>query len=318
MFPKKIGSVTGLPDWNRLDFGSNSGIPDGFLNRAALKTEGDTQEDGSIAKPWRLCTVQEVEDLKTLIRIFPLWSTSIFLSIPIGIQSSLVVLQALTMDRHIGPHFKVPAGSFIVSTLTSTAIFLPLLDRFLLPTYQSLTRRPLTPLQRVGIGHVLNIVGMAASGLVEWKRLHVVRSHQLITSSSSSATIVPMSAFWLVIPLSIVGVGEAFHFPGQVALYYQEFPASLHSTSTAMISLLVAVGFYLSTAMINLVQRVTGWLPNNINDGRLDNMFWLLVVIGMINFGYYITCSVLYKYQNVDDHDPSKVDDDDEPKQEED
>ncbi|KAM3691700.1 hypothetical protein ACB098_08G032900 [Castanea mollissima] len=44
-----------------------------FLNRAAFKTEGDVGSDGSIAKPWRICTIQQVEDLKTLIRIFPLW-----------------------------------------------------------------------------------------------------------------------------------------------------------------------------------------------------------------------------------------------------
>ncbi|KAF3786766.1 hypothetical protein EJ110_NYTH13516 [Nymphaea thermarum] len=46
-----------------------------FTNKAALITGGDTHLDGSIAKRWRLCTIQEVEYLKTLIRLFPLWST---------------------------------------------------------------------------------------------------------------------------------------------------------------------------------------------------------------------------------------------------
>lgn len=247
-----------------------------------------------------------MEDFKTVIRIIPLWFSSFFLSTPIGIQSSLAVLQALRMDRHIGTHnFKIPAGSFLVFTLVATAISLTLIDRFLVPTYQKLIRRPLTPLQRIGVGHVLTVISMAASAIVERKRLSIVWSDGL-TSSTTSVT---MSALWLVIPLVLVGVGEAFHFPGQVALYYQEFPVSLHSTSTAMISLLVAVGFYLSTAMIDLVQRITGWLPNNINQGRLDNMFWLLVVIGVINFGYFIVCSLLYKYQNFNDQNPTKVDD---------
>ncbi|KAI3929817.1 hypothetical protein MKX01_025985 [Papaver californicum] len=274
-----------------------------FLNRAALKTDGDTNEDGSIVKEWSLCTVQQVEDLKTVIRIIPLWFSSFFLSTPIGIQSSLAVLQALRMDRRIGKHnFKVPAGSFLVFTLVATAISLTLIDRFLVPTYQKLMRQPLTPLRRIGIGHVLTVISMAASAIVERERLSIVWSDQL----TSSTTAVSMSALWLVIPLALVGVGEAFHFPGQVALYYQEFPVSLHSTSTAMISLLVAVGFYLSTAVIDVVQRITGWLPNNINQGRLDNMFWLLVVIGVINFGYFLICSILYNYQN-----PIKVDDSD-------
>ncbi|KAI3915773.1 hypothetical protein MKW92_023136 [Papaver armeniacum] len=282
-----------------------------FLNCAALITEGDTNEDGTIAKAWNLCTVQQVEDLKTIIKIIPLWLSSFLISIPIGVQISLAVPQALRMDRHIGTKFQVPAGSFLVSTLLAMAIFITIVDCFVMPTYQKLRCRPLTPLQRVGIGHVLTIAGMAASAIVERKRLSIVWSEQL-TSSTSAVT---MSAFWLVLPLALVGVGEAFHFPGQVSLYYQEFPVSLRSTSTAMISLLVAVGFYLSTAMIDVVRRSTGWLPNNINQGRLDNMFWLLVVIGVLNFGYFIVCSVLYKYQNVADTDEKliMVEDDNQP-----
>ncbi|KAF5194774.1 NRT1/ PTR FAMILY 2.6 [Thalictrum thalictroides] len=138
---------------------------------------------------------------------------------------------------------------------------------------------------------------MAGSALVESRRLEVAKSHNLTHQLGS---IVPMSAFWVVTPLVIVGIGEAFHFPGQVALYYHEFPTSLRSTATAMISLLAAVGFYLSTTLIDLIQNVTGWLPDNINEGRIDNVFWVLVVIGVINFGYYITCAILYRYKNVE------------------
>ena len=49
-----------------------------LFNCAALKTEGDTRSDGSIAKLWRLCTVQQIEGLKTLIRIFPMVYWHIF------------------------------------------------------------------------------------------------------------------------------------------------------------------------------------------------------------------------------------------------
>ncbi|KAJ4979102.1 hypothetical protein NE237_009882 [Protea cynaroides] len=268
-----------------------------FLNRAALQTEGDIRPDGSIAKPWRLCTVEQVEDFKTLLRLFPLWSSGIFLSTPIGVQISLTILQALTMDRHVGPHFQIPAGSFLVFSLLSTPIAISIADRFLPSTWIKLTGHSPTPLQRIGLGHVLNIMSMAGSALVESRRLHVVRSHHLEDQTVSS--VVPMSALWLAVPLAIVGVGEAFHFPGQVSLYYQEFPVPLRSTATAMIALLIAIGFYMSTAVIDFVRKVTGWLPDNINQGRMDYVFWMLVVIGVGNFGYYLVCAMLYKYQNV-------------------
>ncbi|PRQ33781.1 putative nitrate-transporting ATPase [Rosa chinensis] len=273
-----------------------------LLNRAAQKIEGDIKPDGSILKPWRLCTVQQVEDFKTLVRILPLWSSSIFLGTPIAVQSSLTILQALSMDRHLGPHFKIPAGSILVVVLISCALFLAVIDRFLCPMWQKLIGRFPSPLQRIGLGHVLNVLSMAVSALVESKRLKIAKDHQL---QDQPGAITPMLALWLFPQLVLVGVGEAFHFPGQVALYYQEFPVSLRSTSTAMISLIIGISFYLSTGLIDFVRRVTSWLPDNINNGKLENVYWMLVVVGVINFGYYLVCTNLYKYQNVSDADSS-------------
>ncbi|XP_042474928.1 protein NRT1/ PTR FAMILY 2.7-like [Macadamia integrifolia] len=270
-----------------------------FLNRAALKTEGDTRPDGSITKSWRLCTVEQVEDLKTLLRLFPLWSTSIFLSTPIGIQSSLTILQALTMDRHLGPHFQIPAGSLSVFTLLSTSISVSIIDRFLPSMWRKLTGHSWTPLQQIGIGHILNIMAMAGSALVESKRLHIIRSHQL----QNTLSVLPMSAFLLAVPLVIHGAGEALQFTGQLSLYYQEFPVPMRSTATAMIALIIGIGFYMSTAMTDWVRRITGWLPDNINQGRMDCVYWMLVVIGVANFSYYLMCARLYKYLHVDERD---------------
>ncbi|XVF83322.1 hypothetical protein PTKIN_Ptkin16aG0477700 [Pterospermum kingtungense] len=146
-----------------------------FLNCAALKTQGDDSLKGSNARSWKLCTVEEVEDLKTLLKIMRLWSSGILLSITISMVNSLVILQALTMDRHLGPHFKIPAGSFLVFNMFATSISILIIDRFLYPTWQRfIPHWTPTPLRRIGIGHVINILAMAASGLVETRRLQVV------------------------------------------------------------------------------------------------------------------------------------------------
>ncbi|KDP44131.1 hypothetical protein JCGZ_05598 [Jatropha curcas] len=270
-----------------------------FLNRAALKAEGDTKTDGSIAKPWKLCSVQQVEDFKALIRIFPIWSTSIFLSTPIAMQTSLNVLQALTMDRRLGHHFKIPAGSIsIVITLISTSIFLTINDRVLFRIWQKLMRKSPTLFQRIGIGHMLNVLSMGVSALVESKRLRLAHAQQS-ASGKENSTIVPMLVLWLFPQLILAGIGESFHFPAQVELYYQEFPDSLRSTATAMMSLIIGISFYLGTILIDLIRRVTNWLPNNLDHGRLDNVYWVLVAVGMLNFCYYLCCVKFYKYQSV-------------------
>ncbi|GMY19035.1 protein NRT1/ PTR FAMILY 2.7-like [Fagus crenata] len=236
-----------------------------FLNRAALKAEGDTNSDSSIAKPRRLCSVQQVEDLKSLMRIFPILSSGIFLSTPIGVQMSL--------------------------TLSLT-----LIDRILYPIWQKLSHRSPMPLQRIALGHVFNALGMVVAALIESKRLKITQTHHLIDDSKSN---IPMSVLWLVPQLAVVGIGEAFHYPGQVTLYYQEFPTSLRSTSTAMYSMIMGIAYYMSNAVIALTQRTTGWLPDNINNGRLDKVYWMLLVVGVINFGYYLICAKFYRYQNV-------------------
>lgn len=131
---------------------------------------------------------------------------------------------------------------------------------------------------------------------VESKRLKIAHKHQLQVQHDPT---VNMSVLWLFPQLVLMGIGEAFHFPAQVTFYYQQLPLSLRSTSTAMISMLVGIAFYLSTALIDQVRRVTDWLPDDINHGKLDIFYWMLVLLGGINFGYYLLCSTLYKHENV-------------------
>lgn len=87
-----------------------------------------------------------------------------------------------------------------------------------------------------------------------------------------------MSVVWLFPPLVIVGIGEAFQFLANIELFFREFPDSLRNTATSLTSLVIGISFYTSTALIDLIQRTTEWLPNNINHGRVDNVYWVLVI----------------------------------------
>ncbi|KAJ0979263.1 hypothetical protein J5N97_014737 [Dioscorea zingiberensis] len=267
-----------------------------YMNRAALIVRGDVKEDGSIARPWSLCTVQEVENPKTLIRIIPLWTSTIFISVCIATQTGLSILQAITMNRHLCSDISIPAGSFVVSTLVATCLTLFILDRAIYPLCHRLIGHTPTPLQRVGIGQIFNIAAMVASALVEHRRATIIKQHN---AANQPDWIVPMSAFWLVLPNTLTGIGEAFHFPGQIAFYYQEFPKSLKNTATGMIAVILSLGFYISTVVVALVQRATNWLPDNLNSARLDNVYWMLAVMASINFAYYGLCSKLYKKQRI-------------------
>ena len=97
--------------------------------------------------------------------------------------------------------------------------------------WQKLTHKSRTPHQEIGLGHVLNILSMTILALVELKWLKTAHAHHL---QGQLGSIVPMLALWLIPQLIVLGIGEAFHFQRQVALYNQEFPTTLKSTATAM------------------------------------------------------------------------------------
>lgn len=83
-----------------------------FLNRACTirNPEQDLNPDGKASDPWSLCTVDQVEELKALLKVIPLWSTGIMMAVNIS-QNSFPLLQAASMDRHITSNFEIPAGS---------------------------------------------------------------------------------------------------------------------------------------------------------------------------------------------------------------
>lgn len=49
--------------------------------------------------------------------------------------------------------------------------------------------------------------------------------------------------------------------------------------------------------LVDVIQRTTAWLPNDINHGRVDNVYWVLVIGGVLNLGYFLVCSWFYKPQ---------------------
>ncbi|KAL6848289.1 hypothetical protein ACP4OV_022417 [Aristida adscensionis] len=267
-----------------------------FLNRAAMITPSDSSPDGSVGRcrgGWRLCTVQQVEDLKSFAGVLPIWSSGIFVSVSIAVMLGLIVLQSLAMDRSLGPRLTIPAASITVFSLVVFIAATPAIDRAVLPLWRRAKGTPPTPVQRIGLGHVVNVASLVAAALVERRRLGVVRRRH-----HGADEVTPMSVLWLLIPVGIFGVGEALHLPGNLAFYYQEFPGAMRSTATAMAPLLIALGYYLSTVFVDVVRRATSWLPGNINQGRLDNVYWAAAAAATANFGYFRVCVRCYKKRN--------------------
>ncbi|XP_057844320.2 protein NRT1/ PTR FAMILY 3.1 [Cryptomeria japonica] len=223
---------------------------------------------------------------------------------------SFSVLQALTMNRHLGSgSFQIPAASFSVFSQLVIIAWMPLYDRFIVPAARRMTKngRGITVFHRMGIGYAISTLSMVVSGFIEVKRRNTALGHGLANDSSA---IVPISALWLVPQFCIMGLGEAFHTVGHLEFFYAEFPPTMRSTAIALSSCTSAVGQYMSTILLNVVHAKTGrhgkpdWLNDNLNLGRLNYLYWLLAAIEAVNLVYFIICASLYKYTEFPVQDP--------------
>jgi hypothetical protein len=124
-----------------------------FLDKAAIVTDGDVLPSGQ-PKLWRLATVHRVEELKSIVRMLPIWAAGILLVTSASHNSSIAIQQARTMDRDITPRFKIPSASMLIFENVSMLLMLTFYDRVLVRVLRRYTGNPngITHLQRTGVG----------------------------------------------------------------------------------------------------------------------------------------------------------------------
>ncbi|KAK4260861.1 hypothetical protein QN277_003925 [Acacia crassicarpa] len=264
-----------------------------FLDKAAIVSEEDKED---LKKPnlWRLNTVHRVEELKSLIRMGPIWASGILLITAYAQQSTFSLQQAKTMDRHITTSFQIPAGSMTVFTILTMLATTAFYDRVFIPVARRLTGldRGITFLHRMGIGFVISIIATFVAGLVEVKRKRAATS--------------AISVLWLVPQYSLHGMAEAFMSIGHLEFFYDQAPESMRSTSMALFWTSISAGNYVSTFLVSLVHRLSrkpdgsNWLPDhNLNKGKLEYFYWILTLLQIVNFAYYLFCAKAYVYKPI-------------------
>ncbi|WVZ74862.1 hypothetical protein U9M48_022985 [Paspalum notatum var. saurae] len=239
-------------------------------------------------------TVTEVEEVKMVVKLLPIWSTCILFWTVYSQMTTFSVEQATRMDRRLRPGssgFAVPAGSFSVFLFLSILLFTSLNERALVPLAARLTGRPqgLTSLQRVGTGLVFSVAAMAVSALVEAKR----------RAAATGPAHVAISAFWLVPQYFLVGAGEAFAYVGQLEFFIREAPERMKSMSTGLFLVTLSMGFFLSSFLVFAVDGATrgAWIRNDLNRGRLDLFYWMLAVLGVVNFAVFVLFARRHQYK---------------------
>ncbi|CAA0826805.1 Protein NRT1/ PTR FAMILY 2.11 [Striga hermonthica] len=282
----------------------------GFLNKAAIQKPGDViNPDGSAAEPWNLRSVQQVEAVKCVIRVIPVWIAGIVYYIFWVVTQNYVVFQAIQTDRKLGRgDFVIPAATYQVYTMITISVWIPIYDRLLVPFLRKITgnEEGITVLQRIGIGMVFSVLTMILSGLVEHHRRTLALTGPTLGFVPRKGAISSMSGNWLIPQLVLAGLSEGFSVIGFVEFFYKQFPENMRSLGPSVLFSGFAVSNYLSSFLISGVHRTTevrdggNWLAEDLNRGRLDWFYYLVAGLEIVNLGYFLVCAKWYTYRKTD------------------
>ncbi|ESQ28242.1 hypothetical protein EUTSA_v10018324mg [Eutrema salsugineum] len=265
-----------------------------FLNRAAEeKPEHRLLE----------CTVQQVEDVKIVLKMLPIFACTIMLNCCLAQLSTFSVQQAASMNTKIG-NLKIPPASLPVFPVVFIMILAPIYDHLIIPFARKTTKTEtgVTHLQRIGVGLVLSILAMAVAALVEIKRKGVAKDAGLLDSHET----LPITFLWIALQYLFLGSADLFTLAGLLEYFFTEAPSSMRSLATSLSWASLAMGYYLSSVIVSVVNSITGssgntpWLRGEkINRYKLDYFYWLMCVLSAANFLHYLFWAMRYKYRST-------------------
>ncbi|KAE9619726.1 hypothetical protein Lal_00038130 [Lupinus albus] len=266
-----------------------------FLNKALIASDG-SKEEGKVS------SVIEVEEAKAVLRLVPIWATSLIYAVVFAQSSTFFTKQGVTMDRKVFPGFYVPPASLQSFISLSIVLFIPIYDRIIVPIARAFTGKPsgITMLQRIGIGMFLSATSMVIAAFVEMKRLKVARDNGLTNMPNVT---IPMSIWWLIPQYVLFGVADVFTMVGLQEFFYDQVPGELRSVGLALYLSIFGVGSFLSSFLISAIEEVTGgdghdsWFASNLNRAHLDYFYAILAALSAVGLSAFWFCSKSYVYK---------------------
>lgn len=268
-----------------------------FLDKAAIiEHKGDDEAAFAAEKsnPWRLAPVTQVEELKLILSMIPVWITTLPFGMCVVQTNTLFIKQCGVTDRRFG-HFTIPAASVFCLSALGMLLTVIFYDKILIPLLRRSTGsvRGIGILKRIGIGMTIVTAGMATAALVERRRLHVVAEGRNV------------SLLWLLPQFFILGIGDGFALVGLQEFFYEQVPDGMRSLGIAFYLSVLGVPNFICNLLITIVDRITSrgssgsWFAKDVNDSRLDLYYWLLAAISAVNLCAYACIAKRYAYKRV-------------------
>mmetsp|Transcript_42146 Transcript_42146/g.126167 ORF Transcript_42146/g.126167 Transcript_42146/m.126167 type:complete len:627 (+) Transcript_42146:727-2607(+) len=262
---------------------------------------------------------QQVEEVKLVLRLLPVFLSSILYWTIYTQMGAMFVNQGNIMNRDVklgSSTVTMPAASMAVFNTISIILLIWVYDRLFEPGVRRLGYN-MTMLRRAGWGMVIAALAMGAAAIVEAVRLRAYYKQFCtpceLDGPAAAGTpacgcnpgVPDVSIFWQAPQYVLIGLSEVFTSIAQIEFFYDQAPDVMRSCSMALGLLSTAMGSYLSGLLTYLVTVVTEhmghqWLPKDLNQGRLDLFFLLMMVLMVANTAAFVAVAINYQYKTVE------------------
>nr|DAD31139.1 TPA_asm: hypothetical protein HUJ06_009990 [Nelumbo nucifera] len=259
------------------------------LDKAAVIIDAsELNSQGKSRCGWKLCSVQQVEGLKRLLGIFPVWFSGITCFIVMDQQNTFGILQAMQLNRKITPKLEIPAGLMGVTSMLALSVWITFYEQLLIPVSRIMANKEvrISLRQKMRTGIVMSILCMLVAGVTEHKRREVALRYR--------SFVAPMSLAWLLPQFILSGLTEAFSAIAVMEFLNKKLPQSMRTVAGSIFFLSISSASYLSSVIVNIVHHATkkndgsAWLGgHDLNRNKLDYYYYIIAALGVVNFIYF-------------------------------
>lgn len=220
---------------------------------------------------------------------------NISFNILMNAMGSYFYAQSCQMDTRLGNRPNAPqlnGAIFSLADGVAVILFTPVVDRLLIPGLEYVMRRRVTLNMKIYAGILVACLAQLSAAFIEYARRSApsldIGSNCAPLEAGSSSRHVPMSsisAWWMIIPYGLTGMGEVLVNP---VLQHYAYDGADPSLRSIMQAFNIFCGMGMSSAFsAALNEAMSSFTPNNLDDGDITIAYYINVALGLLGCGLY-------------------------------